>query len=95
LKNVVERCVVLANCELIGPEHLPLELSGGQTFPFVERRKDPRLVLPDKGISLEEVEKDLIKQALERSGNNQTKAAKLLKISYDTMRYQVKKYNLM
>ena len=95
LKNVVERCVVLANCDHIGPEHLPLELSGGPTFPFIERRKESRLVLPDNGISLEDVEKDLIKQALERSGNNQTKAAKLLNISYDTMRYQVKKFNLM
>ena len=95
LKNIVERCVVLANCELISPEHLPLELSGGQTFPFVERRKKTRIVLPETGLSLDELEKDLIKQALERSGNNQTKAAKLLNISYDTMRYQVKKFGLM
>jgi DNA-binding NtrC family response regulator len=95
LKNIVERCVVLANCELISPEHLPLELSGGQTFPFVERRKKARIVLPETGLSLDELEKDLIKQALERSGNNQTKAAKLLNISYDTMRYQVKKFGLM
>ena len=95
LKNIVERCVVLANCELISPEHLPLELSGGHTFPFVERRKKARIVLPETGLSLDELEKDLIKQALERSGNNQTKAAKLLNISYDTMRYQVKKFGLM
>jgi len=40
------------------------------------------------------VEKDLIKPALERAGNNQTKAAKLLNISYDSLRYQVKKFNL-
>jgi len=95
LKNIVERCVVLASCELISPEHLPLELSGGHTFPFVERRKKARIVLPETGLSLDELEKDLIKQALERSGNNQTKAAKLLNISYDTMRYQVKKFGLM
>jgi two-component system response regulator AtoC len=40
------------------------------------------------------VKKDLIKQALERDGNNQTKAAKLLNISYDSLRYQVKKFDL-
>jgi DNA-binding NtrC family response regulator len=94
LKNVVERCVVLANSKEIGPEHLPLELSGGHAYPYVERRKNARLILPENGISLEEVEKDLIQQALERAGNNQTKAAKLLNVTYDTLRYQVKKYDL-
>ena len=95
LKNVIERCVVLANTDLIGPEHLPQEICGGQTtLSFVERRKNARLILPENGISLEEVEKDLIKQALERTGNNQTKTAQLLNISYDTLRYQVKKYKL-
>ena len=96
LKNVIERCVVLENNDLISPEHLPLDLSGsgGSTLPFVERRQNARLILPEKGISLDEVEKDLIKQALERAGNNQTKAAKLLNISYDSLRYQVKKFDL-
>ena len=65
-----------------------------RTFPFVERRKNARLILSEKGISLDEVEKDLIKQALSLTGNNQTKAAKLLNISYDTLRYQVKKFDL-
>ena len=94
LKNVIERCVVLANTELIDSEHLPMEVSGKQIFPFVERRKNPRIILPEKGISLEEVEKDLIRQALKRAGNNQTKAAALLHLTYDALRYQVKKYNL-
>jgi transcriptional regulator with PAS, ATPase and Fis domain len=94
LKNVVERCVVLANTEWIDCEQLPMEVSGQQLFPFVERRKNPRLILPERGISLEDVEKDLIRQALKRAGNNQTKAAALLQLTYDTFRYQVKKYNL-
>jgi DNA-binding NtrC family response regulator len=96
LKNVIERCVVLENNDLISPEHLPLDLSGcgRSTLPFAERRQNARLILPEKGISLDDVEKDLIKQALERAGNNQTKAAKLLNISYDSLRYQVKKFDL-
>jgi DNA-binding NtrC family response regulator len=96
LKNVIERCIVLGNNKIINPEHLPLELKCGteSTFSLVERRKTARLILPEKGISLDEVEKDLIKQALERVGNNQTKAAKLLNISYDSLRYQVKKFDL-
>jgi len=94
LKNVVERCVVLANSKLISLENVPLELGAEGALPFVERRKNPRLILPEKGISLDDVEKDLIRQALDRAGNNQTKAAKLLNMSYDTLRYQIKKYNL-
>jgi transcriptional regulator with PAS, ATPase and Fis domain len=53
-----------------------------------------KFTLPDSGISLEEVEKDLIQQALEKADNNKSLAAKLLNISYDTLRYQVKKYGL-
>ena len=94
LKNVVERCVVLSNSEMISLENLPLELCAEGALPFVERRKNPRLILPEKGIALEDVEKDLIRQALQRTGNNQTKAAKLLNISYDSLRYQVKKYDI-
>ena len=94
LKNIVERCVVLANTEWIDCEQLPMEVSSKQPFPFMERRKNPRLILPENGISIEAVEKDLIKQALNRTGNNQTKAAKLLNISYDALRYQVKKFNI-
>lgn len=92
LKNVIERIVVLENVETIELEHLPVALTGR---PFVERRKSTRYILPEGGISLEELEKDLIQQALKRTDNNQTKAAKLLQISYDSLRYQIKKFGLL
>ena len=92
LKNVIERIVVLENVETIEPEHLPLSLTGKT---FVERRKSDRFVLPEDGISLEELEKDLIEQALKLADNNQTSAAKLLNISYDSLRYQIKKFGLV
>ncbi len=91
LRNVIERCVVLETSDTISTTHLPIELTG---TPTLERRKNFQLVLPESGISLEEVEKDLVKQALVRSKYNKTKAAKLLDISYDTLRYQVKKFDL-
>jgi two-component system response regulator PilR (NtrC family) len=40
------------------------------------------------------LEKDLFLQALEKAGNNKTLAAKLLDISYDTLRYQLKKFGI-
>ncbi|MDA3785962.1 MAG: sigma-54-dependent Fis family transcriptional regulator, partial [Deltaproteobacteria bacterium] len=91
LRNVIERCVVLETEDHISTEHLPVELSGP---PLVERRKDMRIILPETGISLDEVEKDLVHQAMVRADYNKTKAAKLLNITYDTLRYQVKKYDL-
>lgn len=92
LKNVIERCVVLGTEDTISVENLPMEIGGAP--PFEERRKSVKIFLPKEGISLAEVEKDLVKQALARAGNNQTKAAKLLDVSYDTLRYHVKKYDL-
>ena len=51
----------------------------------------PSFVLPDGGISLDEAELSFVKQAIERSGGNQTKAAKLLGISRDQLRYRLQK----
>ena len=91
LRNVIERIVVLENVESILPEHLPMALTNRE---FVERRKSARYVLPQDGVCLEAVEKDLIEQALKQADNNQTKAAKLLDVSYDSLRYRIKKFGL-
>lgn len=92
LKNVVQGMVVLQETRVIMPEHLPLEVSG----PVMrdETGRHDRFVLPEAGISLDDFEKDLILQALERAKHNKTKAAKLLKVSYDSFRYQLKKFGL-
>ncbi len=93
LRNVIERCVVMENIETLTEEHLPLDL-GGHKQQFAERRKRFQAILPEEGISLATVEKEYIKLALERTNNNMTQAAKLLQVSYDTLRYQAKKYDL-
>jgi len=92
LKNLVERFVVLESAEIILPEHLPNWIFGQAIS--IDRPLDNRVRLPDSGISLEEVEKDLIQQALGKANHNKTLAAKLLDISYDSLRYQVKKFGL-
>ncbi len=93
LRNILERYVVMENSETLSAEHLPLDL-GGNKQNYAERRRRFQAIIPDEGISLEAVEKAYIKLALERTGNNMTKAAKLLQVSYDTLRYQAKKYDL-
>jgi len=47
--------------------------------------------LPGPGISLDDVEMSFVKQAIERSEGNQTRAAELLGISRDQLRYRLKK----
>jgi DNA-binding NtrC family response regulator len=93
LRNVVERFVVLESAEEIDPSLLPdwmtkktQERSGSRGVNVFE--------LPPEGLSLDELERKLIKQALAQTNNNKAKAAKLLHISYDTLRYQVKKFGL-
>jgi two-component system response regulator AtoC len=94
LRNVIERIVVLESGDTILPEHLPKEISTKQALPSSGGTGATVFVLPEGGISLDDVEKNLIVQALERMNNNKTQAAKLLQISYDTLRYQVKKFGL-
>ena len=93
LRNLLERLVVLEGAEEILPEHLPNWLTGkaGITTPSPA---GGRVSLPAQGLSLDDLEKDLIVQALERTNNNKTQAAKLLNLSYDAFRYQVKKFGL-
>jgi two-component system NtrC family response regulator len=63
---------------------------------FSLRRSDaPALFeLPAEGVSLEEVERQLLVQALERAGGNQTQAAHLLGINRDQVRYRIEKFGL-
>jgi DNA-binding NtrC family response regulator len=55
---------------------------------------NPVVMLPEEGISMEEVERQLIIMALDRVAGNQTKAASLLRMSRDTLRYRMKKFGL-
>jgi DNA-binding NtrC family response regulator len=94
LRNLLERLVVLEGAEEILPEHLPNWVTSSKAGIVTSAPGGGRMTLPTNGISLDDLEKDLIVQALERTKNNKTQAAKLLNLSYDTFRYQVKKFGL-
>ncbi|MBD3386536.1 AAA domain-containing protein [candidate division KSB1 bacterium] len=91
LRNVIERAVIFTENDFIQPENIIL--SEFQT-PTSSQKEHDALDLPANGLSLYEMEKRMITQALERSNYNQTKAANLLGISLDTLRYRIKKYKL-
>ena len=92
LKNVVRSIVVLQNTRLVLPEHLPVEISRPESA--LSSGRSAKFVIPEGGMSLDDFERDLIVQALEMTGRNKTKAAKLLRVSYDSFRYQLKKFGL-
>lgn len=86
LENVVERAVIISQGDVIGPESLGLET------PY--KRKENLFLLPDEGVCLEDLEKELFRQALEKAGGNQTKAAVLLGISRSTFLYRLQKHKI-
>ncbi len=92
LRNVVERAFILhATADDIRPEHLPPELH--RSLP--ERRPQGTAPhVPEEGIVLQDVERKLIAEAMERASGNQSRAARLLGISRDTLRYRLKKHDM-
>jgi two-component system, NtrC family, response regulator AtoC len=92
LRNVIERGVLLAPGDQILPAHLPVELRRTEEAPVPEGGS--AVSLPAGGVSLAAVERRLIEEALEKAGGNQVRAARMLEISRDTLRYRMKKYGL-
>ena len=90
LENVIERLVVLGQSNVIQSEQLPAQLRQAKS-----RVSAINLKLPDEGIDLEEIEKEILVQALERNDWNQTRAARYLNISRKTLIYRMEKFGLM
>ncbi|NIM49007.1 MAG: response regulator [Gemmatimonadales bacterium] len=91
LRNVLERALILEDAEEIRPHHLPGEIRGTGT---ARATGNHAIQLPADGVRVEEVERDLIRQALARTGGNVTQAAKLLGLSRDTLRYRLEKHGI-
>jgi two-component system response regulator AtoC len=89
LENVIEHLVVLGKGDVVKPEHLPADIRQHRS-----RIANISLKLPEEGISLEDVEKEILLQALEKHDWHQTKAAQYLSISRKTLIYRMEKYGL-
>jgi DNA-binding NtrC family response regulator len=86
LRNAVEHAMLLMDREWLQPDDLATLVRGtSAASPFT---------LPANGLVLEEVERQLLVQALERVGGNQTQAGHLLGINRDQVRYRIEKFGL-
>ncbi len=88
LKNMVERAVILVGEKVITPELLSPEIRKQEITDAIYK-------LPEEGIALEEVEKQLIKQALDMTGWNQSRSAQLLRIGRGALQHRMKKYGFL
>ncbi|MGB2770598.1 MAG: sigma-54 dependent transcriptional regulator [Candidatus Zixiibacteriota bacterium] len=95
LKNVLERAMILSDGKDIEPQHVGIRLSlPGEIIPVM----DPKEAKPPpkaSNLSLEEMEKEMIVEALKRSNGNKTEAAKALHITRRMLYSRMKKYNLL
>jgi two-component system, NtrC family, response regulator AtoC len=110
LKNALERAMILEEGNLLKPDDLPFTVATGRRGPSLTempatgapseaplapgKRRLPSLSIPEGGTSLEDVEHALVELALQQSHGNQIRAAKLLNISRDALRYKMKKFGL-
>jgi DNA-binding NtrC family response regulator len=86
LRNAVERAMLLSDGEMLAASDFTL---GGAVVHLSDR-----VELPTGGIDLEQLERSLVVQALERTGWNQTRASALLGLNRDQIRYRIEKFHL-
>jgi transcriptional regulator with PAS, ATPase and Fis domain len=89
LRNVIERAMVLEEQDRLTPVNLALGEDSAQQISSSLSPSPSRA-----GMSLEETEKSMLAEALQKTGGNQTQAAHMLGISRDTLRYRIKKFDL-
>jgi DNA-binding NtrC family response regulator len=85
LRNAIERAMLLTDKDRLAPEDFTTLAQTRQTAAFR---------LPPDGVNLEDVERQLLVQALERAQGNQTRAGTLLGINRDQVRYRIEKFGL-
>jgi len=89
LESAIERAILLSEGDQITPDDLPTEVRQ-EVGPAAEGA----FKLPAEGINFEEVERNLITQAMEQTDYNITRAAKLLGLTFRTLQYRLEKFGI-
>lgn len=86
LRNICERMLILLPGREVGPENLPAEIRSPRAVHATD------FTLPSEGVSLEGIEAQLIRQALDRTRGNRSQAARLVGLTRDALLYRLKKH---
>ena len=89
LESAIERAILLCEGDMITPDDMPSEVRQESQAAATGGFK-----LPPEGIAFEEVEKNLILQAMDQTDYNITKAAKLLGLTFRTLQYRLEKFGI-
>jgi len=95
LENTVERLLILRNVDTITRDDLPDKIRNDEATPPAAAHSGGIINLPDEGYSLEQLEREIVVQALERNGWNQTAASRFLRIPRHTLIYRMEKYEIV
>jgi DNA-binding NtrC family response regulator len=95
LENLVERLLIMRGGDTITLDDLPDKICTGGTAPVTTPSLGNVINLPEEGYSLEQLEREVVVEALERNGWNQTAAAKFLRIPRHTLIYRMEKYGIL
>jgi two-component system response regulator AtoC len=94
LRNAIERAMILEETSLITAGSLPIAVRNSDSTVMAATAGAGRVGPENDGMSLADQERRLLVQALSKTGGNQTQAARILRITRDTLRYKMKKFNL-
>jgi DNA-binding NtrC family response regulator len=94
LSNLVERAVLLSQTGLLAPEDFPIPADGAPRRLFDVAAGDVHVRFPEEGVSLDLVEKRVIEAALQMTGWNVLRAAKLLHLGRGALRYKIQRHGL-
>jgi len=94
LRNVLERCVLLADSDELPAQWLQLQMPNTGSSSSAKINQEGIFIPLDGSIGLHEMEKFIIQEVLNRTDANVTAAARMLGTTRETMRYRVQKYHL-
>ncbi len=95
LENLVERLLIMRSGDTISIDDLPGKVCAVGTVSKATSSSNAVINLPDEGYSLEQLEREVVIEALERNSWNQTAAAKFLRIPRHTLIYRIEKYGIV
>lgn len=95
LENLVERLLIMRSGDTITLDDLPNKIRTGGVVSGAAPNPGNVINLPDEGYSLEQLEREVVVEALKRNGWNQTVAARFLRIPRHTLIYRMEKYGIM